>query len=88
MKIKELKKRKKVFKIDEINVHKILVLKKEPFGKNKPIKYFIECNVDDVIRPLSIKHPEMIGYVKCFDSNNTMSFKVTDKRLLENYTKI
>ena len=25
----------------------------------------------------------MIGYVKCFDSNKTMSLKVTDKKLLE-----
>ena len=30
----------------------------------------------------------MIGYVKCFDSNKTMSFKVTDKKLLAKYTKI
>ena len=30
----------------------------------------------------------MIGYVKCFDDNKTMSFKVTDKKLLKNYTKI
>ena len=30
----------------------------------------------------------MIGYVKCFDSNKTMSFKVTDKNLLKQYTKI
>ena len=30
----------------------------------------------------------MIGYVKCFDSNKAMSFKVTDKKLLKNYTKI
>ena len=30
----------------------------------------------------------MIGCVKCFDSNKTMSFKVTDKKLLKNYTKI
>ena len=30
----------------------------------------------------------MIGYVKCFDSNKTMSFKVTYKKLLNNYTKI
>ena len=30
----------------------------------------------------------MIGYVKCFDSNKTMSFKVSDKKLLKNYTKI
>ena len=30
----------------------------------------------------------MIGYVKCFDSNKTMSFKVTDKKLWKNYTRI
>ena len=30
----------------------------------------------------------MIGYVKCFDSNKTMFFKVTDKKLLKNHTKI
>ena len=30
----------------------------------------------------------MISYVKCFDSNNTMSFKVNDNRLLKKYTKI
>ena len=30
----------------------------------------------------------MIGYVECFDDNKTMSFKVTDKKLLKNYTKI
>ena len=80
--------KKKAFKIDEIDVDKILVSKKEPYGINKSIKYFIGCNVDDVIRALSIKHHEMIGYVECFDSNNTMLFKVTDKKLLKNYTKI
>ena len=30
----------------------------------------------------------MICYVKCFDSNKTMSFKVNDKRPLKEYTKI
>ena len=30
----------------------------------------------------------MIGYVKCFDSNKSMSFKVIDKKLLKNYIKI
>ena len=30
----------------------------------------------------------MIEYVKCFDSNKTMSFKVTDKKLLKKYYKI
>ena len=30
----------------------------------------------------------MIGYVKHFDSNKAMSFKVNDNRLLNRYTKI
>ena len=30
----------------------------------------------------------MIGYVKYFDSNKKMSFKVTDKNLLKKYNKI
>ena len=30
----------------------------------------------------------MIGYVKCFDNNKTMSFKVVDNNLLEKYTEI
>ena len=30
----------------------------------------------------------MIGYVKCFDSNKTMSFKVIDRKLFKKYTKI
>ena len=30
----------------------------------------------------------MIGYVKCFDSNKTMSFKVNGNRLLKKYNKI
>ena len=30
----------------------------------------------------------MIGYVKCFDSNKTVSFKVIDNKLLKKYTQI
>ena len=30
----------------------------------------------------------MIGYVKYFDSNKTMSFKVDDNKLLKKYNKI
>ena len=30
----------------------------------------------------------MIGYVKCFDSNKTMSFKVNDKNQFKKYNKI
>ena len=30
----------------------------------------------------------MVGYVKCFDSNKAMSFKVIDKKLLKKQAKI
>ena len=30
----------------------------------------------------------MIGYVKCFDSNKAMSFKVIDNKLLKSHSKI
>ena len=30
----------------------------------------------------------MIGFVKCFDSIKTMSFKAIDDKLLKRYTKI
>ena len=31
---------KRLFKIDDIDVYKILISKKEPYGKNNPFKYF------------------------------------------------
>ena len=60
-------KNKNVFKIDAF---KILVSKKGPYGTNKSIKYFIECNHDDVVRLLCIKFPQMIGSAKCFKNKN------------------
>ena len=81
-------KNKKIFKIEDIDVNYILVSKKESHGTKKLSKYIIGYNDnDDIIRPY-IKLPQMIGYVKRFDSNKTMSFKVSDERLLKNYNKI
>ena len=51
-------------------------------------KKYIIGYTDDVIRPLCILLPKMMGYVKCFDSNKTMSFFADDKELLKKYTKI
>ena len=45
-------KNKKIFNIDDIDVNKILVSKKEPYGKKNVLKYFIGYNDNDVIRPL------------------------------------
>ena len=44
--------------------------KKEPYAANKSIKYLIGHNDEDVIRHLCKKLSQMIGYVKCFKSNN------------------
>ena len=62
--------------------------KKESYGTKHSLKYFIGYNDDGVIRPLFTKVPQMIGYVKQFDSNKTMSFKVSDNKLLKKYIKI
>ena len=45
------------------------------------LKYFIGYNDNDVIGPLYISLAQMIEYVKCFDSNKTMSFKAIDYKL-------
>ena len=81
-------KNKKIFNIHKLDVNKILVSKKESYGTKNSLRYFIGYNYYDVIRPLYVKLPQMIGYVKHFDSNNTMSFEVSDKKLLKKYTKI
>ena len=82
-------KNKKLSKIDKIYVDKILLSKKETYSTKNLLKYFIGYNDNGVIRPCFIKLPQMIGYVKHFDSNKTMSFKVTiDNKLLKKCTKI
>ena len=78
-------KNKRLFKIDDIDVNKILASKKEPYGKKSSFKYFIGYNDYDDIRPLCIKLPQMIGCARCYDSNKTMSFKVIDKGLLKRF---
>ena len=81
-------KNKKLFSLNDMDVNKILVSKKESYGTKNSLKYFIGYNDGDVIRPLCILLPQMIGYVKHFDSNKTMSFKVSDNKLLKKYNKI
>ena len=90
---------KKIYNIDDIDVNKILVSKKEQCGKYNSFKYFIEYNENDIIRRLCLKLSQMTGYINNFDENKnknknknkntiTMSLKVKDKQLLKNYNKI
>ena len=81
-------KNKKIFNIDYIDVNKVLVSKKEPYGTKNKLKYFFGYNDNDVIRPLCLRLPQMTGYAKKFNENVTMSFRVNNKQLLKNYNKM
>ena len=81
-------KNEKQFQIDDVNVNKILVSKKEPYGTKNALKYFIGYNDNDVIRPLCLRLPQMTGYAKKFNEIVTMSFRANNKQLLKNYNKI
>ena len=77
-------KNKKLVNIYDIDVTKILTSKKESSGKISYNGY----NDDGFVRPLYIKLPQMIGYVKHFDSHKKICFKVNGHRLLKKYSKI
>ena len=84
----EFYKKKKVISIDDIDVNKILVSKKESYVTKNSFKYFLGYNDNDVFRPLSVKLPQTTGYARRFDENATMYFKANNKQLLKNYYKI
>ena len=81
-------KNKNLFQIDDIDANKILVFKKEPYGKKNVLKYLYNDNDNDAIRPLYLRLPQMTGYARKFDENVTMSFRVNNKQLLKHYNKI
>ena len=68
---------KKQLKIKDIDINKILVSEAESYGNKNAKKYIIGYS-DDVIRPIRIFFPQMIGYVKCFDDNKIISFFTDD----------
>ena len=81
-------KNKKMFNIDDIDVNKILVCKKEQYGKYNSFKYFIGYNDDDIIRPLYLFISQTTGYINKFEKNKiTMSLVIKDMQLLKNYNK-
>ena len=50
-------KNKTINNIEDIDVNNILVSKKEAYGNKNSLKYFIEYNDNDIIRPLCIRLP-------------------------------
>ena len=80
----------------KIDVHKILLSKKESYGTKNLFKYFIGYNDNgviiicdnDVITMLCVRLPEMTVYARKFDKNATISFTFNGKQLLKNYNKV
>ena len=82
-------KNKKIFNIDNIDNNKILVSKKETYGKYNSFKYFFGYNDNDFIRPLYLLPSQVTGYINKFNKNKiTMSIMIRDIQLLKNYNKI
>ena len=65
---KEIKKNifyrsRKPFNASDIDVNKIIISKEVVYGAKNSFKYFIGYNDEkDVIRPLLLKLPQIIGY--------------------------
>ena len=82
-------KAKKIFNIDDIDINKILVSKKDQYRKYNSFKYFVGYNDNDVVRPLYLFISQKTGYINIFEKNKmTMAVMVEDKQVLENYKKI
>ena len=69
-----------MFNIDDTDVNKILVSKKEPYAKNNSLVYFIGYNDNVVIGPLCLKLSQMTGYINKFKENIAISLRVKDKK--------
>ena len=82
-------KNKKIFTIDDIDVNKILISKKEQYSKYNSSKYFIGYNDNGVVRPLYLFLSQTNGYINKFDTNKiTMSLMIKDIQFLKSYNKI
>ena len=85
-------KNKKILHIDDTDVNKILVPKKEQYGPKKEqynsSKYFIGYN-DNGVRPLYLFILQTAGYINKFDKNKiTMFLMIKDIQLLKSYNEI
>ena len=82
-------KNKKIFKIDDIEVNKILVSKNETYGTYNSSKYFIGYNDNRVIRPFYLFILQTTGYITKLDKNKVaMSLMIKDIQLFKKYNEI
>ena len=67
----------------------LMLIKYQSLKKNHTAKK-IHLNTlsDTMIMMLCIKLPQMTGYVRKFEGNTTMSFKISNKQMLKKYNQI
>ena len=75
-------KNKNIFNVNDIDVNKILISKKEQHGEYNSFKYFFGYN-DNVITPLYSGLSQMTGYIQKFEKN-----EITVSEITENCNKI
>ena len=75
-------KNKKIFNTDDTDVNKVLVSKKEQYGKYNSFKYFTGYNDNDVVRPLYLFISQPTGYINKFEKNKiAVSVMIKDIQL-------
>ena len=79
---------RKPFSANDIDVNKILISKEIVYETKNVLSYFTGyIDEDNVIKPLYLKFPQMIGYLKEFDGS-IMSLRVDDSKLFKTYCRI
>ena len=86
--IKEFHKSKQPIDLDLIKVDQIIVSDKFKHS-NGGFKYFIGCKEGEIVKPLCIILPQMIGYIKYFEhGGKNMSFVIKNDMCLHKYKEI
>ena len=85
--------KKQIFNIDDIDVNKKLVSKKEQYGKYNLFKYnlfkyFIGYNDNDAIRPLYLGLSQMTDYINEFDEDRNEKKKNKNKNTIAMSLKV
>ena len=74
--------------LDSVDLSKIVVSSRWK-RNDTTYKYFCGYLNNDVIKPLCVILPQMIGYIKYFDNGGkNMSFVIDDKEVYEKYNEI
>ena len=85
---KEFHKSKQPIDLDLVNVDQIVISDKFKHSDDG-FKYFIGYKEGEIVKPLCIILPQMIGYIKYFENGETnMFFVIKDNDLLDKYIEI